>query len=597
MLRRLYLVDNLPDMKRILVAAAIILAACSPESPAPFGAVPSEAQIQWQKMETNMFIHFGPNTFTSVEWGDGTESADVFNPTGLDCRQWAATAKAAGMKGIIITAKHHDGFCLWPNPESRHTVAQSSWRDGKGDVLKELSDACREYGLKFGIYISPWDQNDPHYGTPEYNEVFRRTLEHAHTSYGDVFEQWFDGACGEGPNGKRQVYDWDMFNSEVFRHHPDAVIFSDVGPGCRWIGNEKGIAGETSWSTMNIEGFAPGSEAPHTSILNTGEMNGQAWVPGESDVSIRPGWFWKESENSKVKTLDHLLHIYYSSVGHNSLLLLNVPPDKRGLIHEVDSARLIEFRQALDTIFAEDLAEGAHIDASCERGRKFRAGNILDKDYDSYWAAPEGSTTASITLAFDEPRTFNRIQIQEYIPLGQRVSSFNIEVLDQQGVWNEIAHGTTIGYKRIMLTDMITSEGVRINITGSLAEPIINGISLFCDNIYKGFIDSDSNAGKYWNATDKPLVWNNDKSATVKGFVYTPVSGEDCIIRYRLEKSTDGIHWDTVYDNKLFENIVNNPIRQEVSFESPVEAVSLRLVPIECKAEEKYGFSEFSAVL
>lgn len=468
-----------------LLLAALLCTCCS-HSPEPFGAVPSPSQVEWQKMETNMFIHFGPNTFTNVEWGDGTESADVFCPEEMDCRQWAAIAKAAGMKGIIITAKHHDGFCLWPNPESNHTVAHSSWRDGKGDVLKELSEACREYGLKFGIYISPWDQNDPHYGTPEYNEVFRKTLEHAHTNYGEIFEQWFDGACGEGPNGKQQKYDWEMFNGEVYRHHKDAVIFSDVGPGCRWVGNERGIAGETCWSTINTEGFTPGRGAPSISTLNSGEMNGSKWIPAESDVSIRPGWFWRESENSEVKSLEHLLHIYYSSVGHNSLLLLNVPPDNRGLIHSVDSSRLIEFRNALDTIFDENLADGAEIKASDSRGRKFKADNLLDGRYDSYWAASDGVEDASLTLSFDAPQTFNRIVLQEYIPLGQRVTDFNIEIQDEEGKWIRIAEATTIGYKRIVCTDMVTSSSVRINITGSLSSPVLNGLSIHRDDIYKG---------------------------------------------------------------------------------------------------------------
>ena len=390
-----------------LILSAAVMTACTVKAPEPYGVLPSPAQVEWQKMEFNMFVHFGPNTFTNVEWGDGTESVDVFAPTALDCRQWAAIAKDAGMKGIIITGKHHDGFCIWPNPESTHTVAQSKWRDGKGDILKELSEACRAYGLKFGVYISPWDQNDPHYGTPEYNEVFRRTIEHAHTNYGEVFEQWFDGACGEGPNGKQQVYDWDLFNGEVYRHHPNAMIFTDVGPGCRWIGNESGIAGETCWSTLNVKGFGPGRQAPPKTSLNEGDMNGEAWVTGEADVSIRPGWFWRESENDDVKSIDHLLYIWYNSVGHNSLLLLNVPPDTRGLINECDQARLKEFRAALDQIFSVDLAKGSDVKASAVRGRGYEAANLLDDDYDSYWTAADDVRQASITLSFDDPKTFN----------------------------------------------------------------------------------------------------------------------------------------------------------------------------------------------
>lgn len=375
-------------MKKTLLGCLSMaaIAACSTvEAPQPYGALPSDAQVEWQKMEYNLFVHFGPNTFTGAEWGNGKEIADTFNPTDLDCRQWAATAKAAGMKGIIITAKHHDGFCLWPNPVCQHTVAQSSWRDGKGDVLKELSEACKEYGLEFGIYISPWDQNDPHYGTDAYNDVFAQTLEHALGSYGEVFEQWFDGACGEGPNGKKQVYDWPKFYSTVYKMQPDAIIFSNVGPGCRWVGNEYGSAGRTCWGTMNV-----GEHTPSTPIdcdmLNAGNADGEKWVAAETDVSIRPGWFWRESENDKVKSVQQLLKIYYESVGRNSLLLLNVPADKRGHLHEADSVRLMELRAAIDEIFSTDLAEGAKAEACCVRGgsKKFAASNILDDDYDSY---------------------------------------------------------------------------------------------------------------------------------------------------------------------------------------------------------------------
>ncbi len=470
---------------RILTTAllcAVMLSSCT-DAPAPYGALPTPYQVEWQKMETNMFVHFGPNTFTGVEWGHGDESVDIFQPTELDCRQWAAVAKAAGMKGVIITAKHHDGFCLWPNPYSQHTVAQSSWRDGKGDILKELSEACREAGLKFGIYISPWDRNDPHYGTDEYNNVFVGTLESALGSYGDVFEQWFDGACGEGPNGKRQVYNWPLYHKTVYGLHENAVIFSDVGPGCRWVGNEYGSAGRTNWGTLDTAGFAPG-KSPALDTLNCGNVHGQAWIPAETDVSIRPGWFYRESEDSQVKSLADLLSIYYNSVGRNSLLLLNVPADTRGLIPAVDSLRLLEFRAALDEIFAVDLAKGAKVEASNERGCRYAAANLLDGDYDSYWATEDGVTTASVTLTLPEARTFNMVQIQEYIPLGQRIAEFRIEVRDAEGNWKEAASETTIGYKRMVHIDRVTTDAVRLVIDRSYAEVVLNGISLYDDRIF-----------------------------------------------------------------------------------------------------------------
>jgi alpha-L-fucosidase len=266
----------------------LVLYSCSGEvqPPKPYGAIPTEDQVKWQQMEYYMFVHFGPNTFTNVEWGDGKEDPRLFNPADVDCRQWASVAKAAGMRGIIITAKHHDGFCLWPSKYSAHTVRESPWKDGKGDLLKELSEACREYGLKFGVYLSPWDQNHPAYGTAEYNQIFANTLDEVLSGYGDVFEQWFDGANGEGEDGKKQKYDWPLYHSVVYKNQPHAIIFSDIGPGCRWMGNERGVAGETNWSTLNTEGYGPGLDAPSVEVLNRGDEGGKNWVPAETDVSI-----------------------------------------------------------------------------------------------------------------------------------------------------------------------------------------------------------------------------------------------------------------------------------------------------------------------
>ncbi len=469
-------------------ALAVIAAAAACNSgtslpPEPYGAVPSEQQVEWQKMEMNMFAHFGPNTFTGREWGLGNEAEDIFNPTALDCSQWTGIAKAAGFKGIIITGKHHDGFCLWPNPVSGHTVAKSPWKDGKGDVLKELSEACAKDGLKFGVYLSPWDRNDPNYGSPEYNNVFVKTLESALGNYGPVFEQWFDGANGEGPDGKKQEYDWALFNGTVRKLQPDAVIFSDVGPGCRWVGNERGCAGRTSWSKLDVEGYAAGAAAPARDTLNIGNVNGACWIPSESDVSIRPGWFWRESENDQVKTVGELLKIYYETVGRNSLLLLNVPPDTTGRLNSVDSLRLMEFRAALDKIFESDLAEGSKAEANVTRGRNFKAQNILNDEYDSYWAAPDGITEASLTIDLGGEKTFNRVVLQEYVPLGQRIKSFNVEAQTADGGWTRIASETTIGYKRIVLTENTTASKVRVNITGAYACPVLNGFALYLDTV------------------------------------------------------------------------------------------------------------------
>ena len=417
-------------MKKGILCLAILVAACAQ------GPVPTASQLEWQQMEMNMFCHFGPNTFSGAEWGSGMEPEDLFNPTDLDCRQWAATAKAAGFKGIIITAKHHDGFCLWPSPESTHTVARSSWREGKGDVLKELSDACREYGIKFGVYISPWDRNDPRYGTPAYNEAYARTLESVHDGrYGTLFEHWFDGACGEGPGGKRQEYDWPLFINTVRRLQPQAVLFSDVGPDCRWVGNERGRAGETNWCTLTPEGFTPGRGAPPTDTLNCGNVHGTAWIPAEADVSIRPGWFWKESETPKLKTVDQLMDIYFSSVGRNSVLLLNVPPDTRGHIDKADSIRLMEFKARRDSIFGKE-AQGL----------------------------------------------FNIVCLKEDITRGQRVAEFAVDAF-VEGAWKEIAHGTTIGYKRLLKVPTVQSDKVRLRVIKSHGRPHVEKPALYYDSL------------------------------------------------------------------------------------------------------------------
>ena len=593
---------NLFEILQLAAATVLLAGSCSVRPPAPYGALPSDAQLKWQKMETNMFIHFGPNTFTSAEWGDGTESADVFAPSDLDCRQWAATAKAAGMKGIIITAKHHDGFCLWPNPVSGHTVAQSSWRDGKGDVLKELSEACREYGLEFGVYVSPWDRNDPHYGTDEYNDVFRRTLEDVLGRYGEVFEQWFDGACGEGPNGKVQVYDWNLFNNTVYKMQPDAVIFSDIGPGCRWVGNEYGSAGSTCWGTINVSWLSPGGNIDR-GILNSGEMNGEKWVPAETDVSIRPGWFWRESENSRLKSLGNLMKIYYESVGRNSLLLLNVPPDTRGHIYEADSLRLMAFRAALDYVLSVNYAEGAMISASDVRGdsEMFSPANLLDEDYDSYWAVDDGIMTPYVTLEFDSPRTFNRVMLQEYIPLGQRVYSFTVEAMSEDGQWTEIARETTIGYKRIVLVPQTTAVALRVNITGSLACPVLNRLDLYQDNI-SGLGPEGPVAGKdcfipeeYILPVSEAKVLDLGEVREADGFFYTPADlGQGgCVITYNLEVSLDGNDWTAVFKDRMFDNIVNNPVRQDVRFTSPVKMRYMRMTPVRTSDPDTYGISGF----
>ena len=568
-----------------LVALLSLMTACNDvPPPAPYGALPTGAQIEWQKMEYYMFVHFGPNTFTGVEWGDGKEDPQVFNPADLDCRQWAATAKAAGMQAIIITAKHHDGFCLWPSAYSTHTVRESPWKDGKGDLLRELSDACREYGLKFGVYLSPWDQNHPSYGTAEYNQIFANTLDEVLSGYGEVFEQWFDGA-----NGGKQIppYDWELFHNVVYSNQPQAIIFSDVGPGCRWMGNERGVAGETNWSTMNVKGFTPGTGAPPVQILNRGQQGGEAWVPAETDVSIRPGWFYTPSTDDRVKSTEKLMDIWYTSVGRNSNLLLNVPPDRRGRIHPNDSLRLMEFKAAREDAFGENLLAGATVKAAGTRGgsRLYGAKNILDGDYETFWTTDDDMSASWLELDLGREKTFNRLMLQEYIPLGQRVESFEVGYLDTAtGEWTEITKATTVGYKRILRFPAVSAQKIRIEFT-AVASPVISSAAIY--NSPEAVAQSGSAARESrpvrTGKIGEPLVTDLGEVKTVKGFSYTPHAKEQApnIYRYDLFVSEDGEKWTQVRTNARFDNIANSPVKQDVMFDTPLRARYLRIVPLE----------------
>lgn len=449
-----------------------------PPPPAPYGPLPSARQLAWHKLEFYAFVHFNMNTFTGKEWGEGYENPKQFNPTALDCRQWARVCKSAGMKGIIITAKHHDGFCLWPSRYTEHSVKNSPFRDGKGDVLKELSAACKEYGLKFGVYLSPWDRNHPQYGTPEYNTFFENQLTEVLTQYGDLFEVWFDGANGEGPTGKKQVYDFPAFHALVRKYQPNACMFSDAGPDIRWVGNEAGHADPTNWCLLKRDELYPGT--PRFRELTSGHADGTHWVPAECDVSIRPGWFYRPSEDNRVKTVSQLVDIYYASVGQNASLLLNLPVDNRGLVHETDAERLIAFGKIVAADLKHDLAKGKPTTATQVRGnaRRFAATNATDGNEASYWATDDGVTTGSLEVDLGKPTTINRVLLQEAIALGQRVEAFTVEA-EVEGKWQQVAEGTTIGHKRIFrLPDTVVTK-VRLNITRSRACPTIATFGLF----------------------------------------------------------------------------------------------------------------------
>lgn len=412
---------------------------------------PSAAQLAWQQDELACFVHFGMNTFTDREWGDGTESPARFAPTALDARQWARTARAAGFRAMILTAKHHDGFCLWPTATTAHSVAASPWRGGQGDLVREFVDACRAEGLKPGLYLSPWDQNHPTYGDSlRYTDVYEAQLTELLTRYGTIHEVWFDGANGEGPNGKRQVYDWPRTWATVRRLQPDAVMFSDAGPDVRWIGNERGVAGETNWSTVRPEIVpVPGISGDEVMrSLQQGDRDGTVWRPGETDVSIRPGWFHHAAEDARVRSPEDLIALFDSSVGRNSKLLLNVPPDRRGLFHERDVASLLGMRARLDVRFAHDLAAGGS----------------------TRWRTT-GPVTALLELDLPRPSTIGLVDLREPIALGQAVAAYRLEGRTADGRWHLLSRGTTIGYRRLLTVPPMRLAGLRVAITDAVMRP------------------------------------------------------------------------------------------------------------------------------
>ncbi|MDR3093834.1 MAG: alpha-L-fucosidase [Bacteroidales bacterium] len=478
-------------MKKFLLSVCtFMICACQSEvlPPAALLPVPDENQLAWHEREQYAFVHFTVNTFTDQEWGYGDENPAVFNPMEFDAEQWVTTVKNAGLKGLILTCKHHDGFCLWPSVYTEHSVKNSPFKDGKADIVKEVSDACRKHGIFFGIYLSPWDRNCAQYATPEYLTYYRNQLTELLSNYGEVSEVWFDGANGGngyygGARENRHIdnktyYDWPNTHAIVRKLAPHAVMFSDGGPDIRWCGNESGFAGETNWATMpdSIYAGKPNVET----VLNAGSENGNLWLPAEVDVSIRPGWFYHATEDAKVRTPENLLKLYLQSVGRGANLLLNLPPDRRGLIHENDVKALTEWKKLLDATFATNLADHAKASSDKYRGssKQYAAQNVTDGNKETYWATDDGVTEGSIEIDLGKPQTLHYISIQEYIQLGQRVKNFDVEVW-KDNAWMKAATGTTIGYKRILPLNAVESSKIRINITDARACPLISNIAVY----------------------------------------------------------------------------------------------------------------------
>lgn len=463
-------------MKKIIIFFSLLLSLSSrSQKIEPVYPVPTKEQLAWHEKEFYLFIHFGPNTFTDKEWGEGDERPDIFHPTQLDCGQWARIAKQAGAKGIILTAKHHDGFSLWPSKYSTHTVRESKWMKGEGNVVKALAAACKKEGIEMGVYLSPWDRNHPKYGTAEYNDIYISTMKELIHQYGPFFEFWWDGANGEGPDGKKQVYDFRRFEDSVVKFQPGIIVFSDIGPHIRWCGNEKGFIGDTNWNLLDTAGFSRGHGAPHTDTLNQGNFNGKHWIPAEADVSIRPGWFYHKEEDDKVKTAETLFNIYLRSVGNGGNLLLNVPPDRRGLFHPNDSAALMGFAKLRADAFSTDLFAPASITTNDEQ--KNDLPHLTDKNIRTFWAARSGK---DVQLTFTLPRAqqLNAINLEEMIDFGQRVIAFSIEYRNN-GKYEKVFSGTTVGRKKIARFNTVITDQIRITIHQTKAPVVLRSVSAY----------------------------------------------------------------------------------------------------------------------
>ncbi|WP_439853196.1 alpha-L-fucosidase [Bacteroides fragilis] len=533
--------------------------------------VPTPQQLEWQQMELTAFLHFGINTFTGREWGDGKENPALFNPTDFDAEQWVRSLKEAGFKMAILTAKHHDGFCLWPTKTTGHSVAASPWKDGKGDVVRELRDACDKYGIKFGVYLSPWDRNASCYGdSPKYNEFFIEQLTELLTNYGEVHEVWFDGANGEGPNGKKQEYDWTAILSTIRRLQPRAVT-AIMGDDVRWVGNERGLGRETEWSaTVLTPGTYARCEEQNKALgvkATSKDLGGRDmlvnakelfWYPSEVDVSIRPGWFYHQQEDNQVKSLKHLTDIYFKSVGYNSVLLLNIPPDQRGRISDADVNRLKEFADYRKEIFTDNRVKG---------GLKA-------------WTARPGDTRVYQLKPKSE---INVVMLREDISKGQRMEAFIVEALTADG-WKEIAKGTTVGYKRLIRIPAVEARQLRVKVDACRLAANISEVAAY----YARPLE-ESAAKENWNdlsrtawkqVTATPLVIDLGKAVDMTGFVYAPANAEakpTMAFRYKFYISTNGRDWKEVPTTGEFSNIMHNPVPQTVSFGNKVSARYIKL--------------------
>ena len=564
-----------------LMALLVIQTYAQVRNDIPCGPVPTQNQLRWQDMEMYAFIHYSLNTYTDQEWGFGNESPQLFNPSNLDCKQWVRVCKQAGMRGVIFTAKHHCGFCMWPSAYTSYSVKNSPWKDGNGDVVRELADACREEGLAFAVYLSPWDRNHPQYGRPEYVTYFRQQLRELLTSYGEIFEVWFDGANGGdgwygGANETRKIdrttyYEWPETYRMIRELQPRCLIWNDGSDrgDLRWVGTEAGQVGETNWSLLNHDGEV----SRH--MLHYGLEDGDSWVPGETNTSIRPGWFYHKAEDGNVKSLSKLMDTYYKSVGRNSTLLLNFPIAPNGRIHPNDSLRGIAFKQMIDKAFRDDLTRTAKIDDS-------------------------GRVT---TISFKRPTAFNRFLVEEDIALGQRVKKFALEAM-VDGQWlplkDELVENgdglTTIGHRRIICFPTVTASKLRLTVVDAKCEPVIKRVGAYlaprlnADTPDSG--EKKSSSLHIFFSSPKQMMIDWESEQTISEFHYLPPqeSPDGTITHYTLWGSDDWQHW-TKLSSGEFSNIVNNPIWQTVEFK-PAKVRILRFEADRLAAGERMRYGD-----
>jgi len=593
-------------MKKTILAVMMACTACGSQAqvsnPEPCGPIPSENQLRWQDMEMYAFIHYSLNTYTDQEWGFGNEDPKLFNPSNLDCRQWARVCKQAGMKGIIFTAKHHCGFCMWPSKYTEYSVKNSPWKNGKGDVVRELAEACKEEGLKFAVYLSPWDRNHPEYGRPEYVTYFRNQLRELLTQYGDIFEVWFDGANGGdgwygGANETRRIdgktyYQWAETFCMIRELQPNAVIWNDGGDrgDLRWVGTEAGNVGETNWSLLNKEGDVP------YQMLHYGVEDGDSWVAAETNTSIRPGWFYHETENENVKSLSKLMDTYYKSVGRNSCLLLNFPIAPNGRIHPTDSLRGIAFKKMINEVFKTDLTKTALQTPL----------NIPKKQGEDVLALQKAWGSGRL-IEFLNPTTFNRFVVEEDIRYGQRVKKFSLEA-EVDGQWvplkDELVENgdglTTIGHRRIICFPTVTATRLRFIVTDAKCDPIIKKVGIYlAPNITQDTPDAgEKHASDYYIffGADKMMFVTLNDEATVTGFRYLPPqdSKEGLVTHYRISATTDWQKWETIGEGE-FSNIVNNPIWQTVRCK-PTRAKVIRVEGLRLAQGERMSYSDVEVI-